>query len=204
MNNVYEGLNAYKTYLAIRNHFNTDYDYFKYNGKLKVSNDSFLKRRDKFFFAKLERNYRNNELVYFFVANFLDNDSSWSGSLVGSESEKKYLEWRKRIESLKYNFKTECEKIQNEIEYKDITFDEFFRVLGANHPRLLGWQLGGHISLETFTIMDGILNFTKQWNSHLKDDIMYCTVRNKSNKYKPFLQVDLQAYKKIMKSVFTS
>src|SRR6056300_578565 len=90
MNNVYEGLNAYKTYLAIRNHFNTDYDYFKYNGKLKVSNDSFLKRRDKFFFAKLERNYRNNELVYFFVANFLDNDSSWSGSLVGSESEKKY------------------------------------------------------------------------------------------------------------------
>jgi hypothetical protein len=113
MNNVYEGLKAYKTYLAIRNHFNTDYDYFKYNGKLKVSNDSFLKRRDKFFFAKLERNYRNNELIYFFVANFLDNDSSWSGSLVGSESEKKYLEWRKRIESLKYNFKTECEKIQN-------------------------------------------------------------------------------------------
>jgi len=204
MNNVYEGLNAYKTYLAIRNHFNTDYDYFKYNGKLKVSNDSFLKRRDKFFFAKLERNYRNNELVYFFVANFLDNDSSWSGSLVGSESEKKYLEWRKRIESLKYTFKTECEKIQNEIEYKDIPFDEFFRVLGANHPRLLGWQLGGHISLETFTIMDGILNFTKQWNSHLKDDIMYYTVRDKSNKYKPFLQVDLQAYRKIMKSVFTS
>ena len=204
MNNVYEGLNAYKTYLAIRNHFNTDYDYFKYNGKLKVSNDSFLKRRDKFFFAKLERNYRNNELVYFFVANFLDNDSSWSGSLVGSESEKKYLEWRKRIESLKYNFKTECEKIQNEIDYKDLDFDEFFRVLDSNHPRLLGWQLGGHISLETFTIMDGILKFTKQWNSHLKDDIMYCTVRDKSNKYKPFLQVDLQAYKKIMKSVFTS
>ena len=64
--------------------------------------------------------------------------------------------------------------------------------------------MGKHISLETFTIMDGILNFTKQWNSHLKDDIMYCTVRDKSNKYKPFLQVDLQAYKKIMKSVFTS
>lgn len=204
MNNIYEGLNAYKTYLAIRNHFNTDYDYFKYKGKLKVSNDSFLKRRDKFFFAKLERNYRNNELVYFFVANFLDNDSSWSGSLVGSESEKKYLEWRKRIESLKYTFKTECEKIQNEIDYKDINFDEFFRVLDSNHPRLLNWQLGSHISLETFTIMDGILNFTKQWNSHLKDDIMYYTVRDKSNKYKPFLQVDLQAYRKIMKNVFTS
>lgn len=204
MNNVYEGLKAYKTYLAIRNHFNTSYDYFKYNGKIKVSNDSFLKRRDKFFFAKLERNYRGNELVYFFVSNFLDNDSSWSGSLVGSESEKKYLEWRKRIESLKYNFKVECEKLQNEIDYEDKSFDEYFKVVDANHPDILRKYMGKHISLETFTIMDGILNFTKQWNSHLKDDIMYCTVRDKSNKYKPFLQVDLQAYKKIMISVFTS
>lgn len=204
MNNIYEGLTAYKTYLAIRNHFNTDYDYFKYNGKLKVSNDSFLKRRDKFFFAKLERNYRGSELEYFFVANFIDNDNNWSGSLVGSESEMKYKKWKKRIESLKYNFKTECEKIQNEIDYKDITFDEFFRVLDSNHPRLLGWQLGGHISLETFAIIDKVINFTKQWNFALKDDIMYYTVRDKSNKYKPFLQVDLQAYKKIMKSVFTS
>ena len=204
MNNVYEGLNAYKTYLAIRNHFNSDYDYFKYNGKLKVSNDSFLKRRDKFFFAKLERNYRGNELVYFFVANFLDNDSSWSGSLVGSESEKKYIEWRKRIESLKYTFKIECEKIQNEMELKELSFDEFFKAGDTNHPYLLRLYLGNHVSLETFSIIDGILNFTKQWNNYLKDDIMYCTVRDKSNKYKSFLQVDLQAYKKIMKSVFTS
>ena len=204
MNNVYEGLKAYKTYLAIRNHFNTSYDYFKYNGKIKVSNDSFLKRRDKFFFAKLERNYRGNELVYFFVSNFLDNDSSWSGSLVGSESEKKYLEWRKRIESLKYNFKVECEKLQNEIDYEDKSFDEYFKVVDANHPDILRKYMGKHISLETFTIMDGILNFTKQWNSHLKDDIMYYTVRDKSNKYKPFLQVDLQAYREIMKKVFTS
>jgi len=202
--NVYEGLDAYKTYLAIRNHFTSNYDYFKYNGKLKVSGDSFLKRRDKFFFAKLERNYKGQELVYFFVANFLNDNHSWSGSLVGAESEKNYIEWRKRIESLKYNFKTECESIYNEIESKDISFDEYFKVVKSVHPPLLRKYLGKHLSLETFTIMDGILNFTKQWNSTLKDDIMYCTVRDKSNKYKPFLQVDLQAYKKVMKSVFTS
>jgi hypothetical protein len=203
MNNVYEGLNAYKTYLAIRNHFNSSYDYFKYNGKVKVSNDSFLKRRDKFFFAKIERKYRGQELVYFFVANFLSDDQSWSGSLVGSESEKNYVEWRKRIESLKYNFRLECESIYNEIESQDISFDDYFKVVDANHPRLLRKYLGKHLSLETFTIMDGILNFTKQWNSELKDDIMYCTVREKSNKYNPFLQVDLQAYKKVMRSVFS-
>ena len=45
MNNVYEGLNAYKTYLAIRNHFNTDYDYFKYKEKRKEKKKK--KRKNK-------------------------------------------------------------------------------------------------------------------------------------------------------------
>lgn len=210
--NVYEGLNAYKSYLAIRNHFNNaSYDYFKYKGKIRVSNDSYLKRRDRFFFAKIERKYHGSdnggashtELVYFFVANFLDDDNNWAGSLIGNECEKKYLEWRKRIESLKYNFKIECEKIYNEIERQGTSFNEFFGAIESNHPGLLRFYLGKHISIETFTIMDKILNFTKQWNSTLKDDIIFNIVREKSSKYGPFLQVDLQAYKKIMGSVFT-
>lgn len=204
MNNVYEGLTAYKNYLAIKNHFNTNYDYFKYNGKLKVSNDSFLKRRDKFFFAKLERLYKGNELTYFFVANFVDSDNSWSGSLVGSESEMKFINWKKRIQSLKYNFKTECEKIKNEMEKENIKFNELFMVLEGNHPYLLRWYLGKHISLETFTIMDGVLNFTKQWTLDLKDDIIYYSARDLSLNYKPFLQVDTGTYRKIMKDVFYS
>ena len=77
----YEGIEAYKTYLAIKNHFKTSYDYFKYNGRVKVTNESFLKRRDKYFFAKLERRYKKNELVYFFVANFMKDEGMWSGSL---------------------------------------------------------------------------------------------------------------------------
>ena len=204
ISNVYEGINAYKTYLAIRNHFNTDYDYFKYNGKIKVSDDSFLKRRDKFWFAKLERRYSSSELVYFFVANFLDDNSSWSGSLVGSESEKKYLEWRKHIESLKYNFKNECKKIKDEMEKKDKLFDEMFLVVEGNHPDLLRWYLGKHISLETFTIFNGILNFIKQWTLDLKEDIIYNSVRDLTLNYKPFLQVEYKTYRNIMKDVFYS
>jgi len=106
--NGYEGIEAYKTYLAIKNHFKTSYDYFKYNGRVKVTNESFLKRRDKYFFAKLERRYKKNELVYFFVANFMKDEGMWSGSLVGNESESVYKEWLKYAESLKYNFRLDC------------------------------------------------------------------------------------------------
>lgn len=201
--NIYEGVEAYKTYLAIRNHFKTDYDYFKYNGKLKITQDSFLKRRDKFFFAKLQRKYKKKELVYFFVANFINDENMWSGSLVGAESEKVYLEWLKYAESMKYNFKIECEKLQNELEMKEQTFDSLFAINTNSHPILLSKLLGGHISIETFSIMDIVLNFTARWNKVI-DDFSYDNVKQKVAKYKPFLPVDKDVYKEIMRKVFTS
>jgi len=201
--NIYEGIEAYKTYLAIRNHFKTDYDYFKYNGKLKITQESFLKRRDKFFFAKLERKYKKKELVYFFAANFIKDENMWSGSLVGAESEKVYLEWLKYAESMKYNFKLECEKLQNELEIKDHKFDDLFTINNNSHPILLSKLLGGHISIETFSIMDIVLNFTARWNKVI-DDFSYDNVKLKVAKYKPFLPVDKDVYKEIMRKVFTS
>ena len=45
--NISEGINAYKTYLAIKQHFTSNYDYKKYNGKVKATEESFLKRRDR-------------------------------------------------------------------------------------------------------------------------------------------------------------
>lgn len=201
--NIYEGIDAYKTYLAIRNHFKSDYDFFKYNGKMKVSNESFLKRRDKFFFAKLERRYKKNELVYFFTANFINDDNMWSGTLVGSESEKVYNEWLKYAESMKYNFRLDCEKLQNELEMKDLKFDDLFKLNKYGHPILLNKLLGGHISIETFSIMDIVLSFTTRWDKAI-DDFSYDSIKHKVVKYKPFLPIDKDVYKEIMRKVFAS
>ena len=91
---IYEGFAAYQTYVAIRNHFKQDsYDFFKYNGKTRVGQDSFLKRNDKYFFAKLQRKLSTSELVGFFVANFIAVDSNWSGSLVTEISISIYKLW---------------------------------------------------------------------------------------------------------------
>lgn len=201
--NVYEGIDAYKIYLAIRNHFKTDYDYFKYKGKMKISDDSFLKRRDKFFFAKLERKYKKSELVYFFVANFIKDENMWSGSLVGTESEKVYHEWLKYVESLKYNFGIECEKLHDELEEKDLDFNDLFKISTNTHPLLLTKVLGGHISIETFSIIDILLSFTDRWNKSI-DDFTYVNIKQKSVKYKPFLSIDKDVYKSIMRKVFAS
>ena len=66
------GYEVYKTYLALRMHFtNEKYDYQKYRGKVTASEKSFEERRDRYFFKKLATKYSDNELMDYFVANFL-------------------------------------------------------------------------------------------------------------------------------------
>ena len=47
---------AYQKYIALKLHFTSDYDYFKYNGKTNVTLNSFNERKDKFHFKKLVKN----------------------------------------------------------------------------------------------------------------------------------------------------
>ena len=44
---MYGGFDVYKTYLAIKLHFQSDsYDYYKYGGKVNAKLDTFTKRKD--------------------------------------------------------------------------------------------------------------------------------------------------------------
>ena len=46
---------AYKIYIALKSHFNGDYDFVKYNGKTNVKVDSFLKKGDRPFFGRVTK-----------------------------------------------------------------------------------------------------------------------------------------------------
>ena len=90
-----EGYDTYCLYLAINNHFHTEsYDYFKYNGKVSAKLESFMKRKDKYHFAKLARKY-NGELKDFLVAN-LSKKKYYVAELLDQECEKNYLEFKNR------------------------------------------------------------------------------------------------------------
>ena len=101
-----EGYDAYTLYLGIKLHFySKDYDFVKYNGKVKSDINSFLKRKDKYHFGKLYRTYKN-ELQDFYIANLSLKDK-WAGDLLDNECEKVYKEWKKRNQKLSYMFSTE-------------------------------------------------------------------------------------------------
>ncbi len=52
-----DAFSAYKIYMGLKAHFNSDYDFKKYSGKTTASKSSYLKRKDKFFFGKVSRRY---------------------------------------------------------------------------------------------------------------------------------------------------
>jgi len=200
MYDVNEGFDAYKTYLALKQHFTSSYDYFKYNGKVRANIESFLKRKDKFFFRKLQKKYDKNELVEFFVSNFIVSGDNWIGSLVSQESEQNYALWRKNKESISYNYRNELSLLYDYCLSNDISCNQLVLVEDGNHPILLRLLLQNKISLETIIVLDDILRFTRYWNVKL-DDIIWDEKKKLIYKYRSFMKYDLDKCKQITKEI---
>ena len=198
----YPGYNAYKTYLALKNHFTTDdYDFFKYHGKMKVKEESFLKRRDKFFFEKIERRYKK-ELVPFFVSNLIKEDNSWSGSLATDRAEQTFNEWKKKTQSLRYVFKEDMGKVLTLMDHNNLQFDELFDCGDGQHPPIFKLLISEEINIESFIILDRILSFTKRINKKLLDDYIWIEYYKKVMKYSRFIDINKDEYRMVLRNIF--
>ena len=188
---------AYRCYLALKNHFTKDhYDYIKYRGKTRASNQAFYKRKDRFWFEKFARQKNDKEIEEFFVSNFIystDPATVWIGEMI-KEGEGRYTEWKKKVQSLTYVFKEETENV-----FENKKVDDMFDC-SKGHPPILKSYLGGDISLESMVIYDRILGYGKDFDKRLKDPV-WETVSRKIKKYSPFLNIDVSRYKKILKEV---
>jgi hypothetical protein len=188
---------AYREYLALKNHFTKDnYDYFKYNKKTRATVQSFYKRKDRFWFEKVSRKKSDQEVVDFFVANFVsckDPETLWIGEIM-KEGEERYQNWQKKVQSLSYIFKEETQQL-----FEENKFEEVFNC-SKGHPLLLKKFLSGKISLETMVICDRIFLFGKNFDKKIQDPV-WETVSRRIKKYSPFLHIDVFKYRKILKEV---
>ncbi len=189
--------NAYREYLALKNHFVKDtYDYFKYNKKVRATIQSFYKRKDRMWFEKVSRQKSDQEITDFFVANFVscpDPETLWIGEMI-KEGEGRYKNWQKKIQSLSYLFKEESESLFEENKFQDV-----FKC-SKGHPVLLKKFLSGKISLETMVIYDKIFLFGNKFDKKLKDPV-WETVSRRIKKYNPFLNIDVLNFRKILKQI---
>ena len=103
---------VYRTYVAIKTHFTTDrYDYFRYGNNLnRVTQESFNKRNDIYFFVRLGTLYNEKDVVEFFVSNFIVNSNFY----IKNMDAENLTEWKRRQQSISYLFKTDLENLTNE------------------------------------------------------------------------------------------
>ena len=116
----------------------------------------------------------------------------WIGEMI-KEGEGRYIDWKKKIQSLSYTFK---EEVNTLFDSKKV--DEVFDC-SKGHPPILRSYLGGETSLETLVICDRILEFRKDWDKKLNDPV-WETVSLKMKKYSPFLNINVPNYKKILQA----
>ena len=185
---------CYQEYLALKNHFSKPtYDYFRYNGKMKVNVSSFEKRKDKLFFQKLAK---HPDVHNFLIANLSENEKSWIRELAYSEeAEKTYKSWLKRQQSLSYVFKQELGNL-------DTRFNENLICRDNEHPFLLKLYLGKQVSLDTLCLLLDISGAKKHWDSKMQYDLIWDTIRIKVEKYFPFITCDKDKIKNIILDYF--
>ena len=188
---------TYQSYLSMKSHFtNRRYDFFRYGGKSRATMASFNKRKDKYWFEKTSRKYSDGEIVDFLLANFVTTDNPknlWIGEIINS-GERTYADWIRRQQSISYIFKEESSKL-----LEGNKLEELFQI-GKGHPIILKKFLGSDISLETFVIFDIIFAFTEKFDEKLLDPV-WETVSLKIRKYKPFLNINVFNFKKILREI---
>ena len=189
---------CYKSYLGLKNHFTKEkYDYHRYGGKSRASLESFYKRKDRYFFEKLSRQKDDTEVTEFFVSNFVtcdDPQSLWIGEIVRN-GEQNYTDWKRRLQSLTYTFKSEIENV-----FTNRDFDGMFKIEGKRHPPVVKEHLAKNLSLESMVILNKIIGFKKDFDIIL-DDPVWKFLSMRIDKYNSFIHIDVFKFKSILKEV---
>jgi hypothetical protein len=189
---------SYKLYNALKLHFESDaYDAVKYNFHTTVNHNSFFKRKDKYYFAKLAKRYPK-DLKEFYVSQFI-NDVKYVGDMMDLPAKTYYVKYKKVHESIHRVFEKDINTLSNNKE-----FDSLLVVNNINTPpEIIRRWMEEDITLETVVILDHLTNFMEKEGSKITETLFWPDTSRKINKYSPFVNFNKDKCKNIIKKRFT-
>ena len=197
------GLDCYRTYLAMKQHFtNPKFDFFQYDGKVKASEKKYQERTDFYFFETMARKLTDQEVKEYLLASFISSSEPskvWIGDIKRSGKDC-WLAWQKQRQSEQYLVNQDLDRLVQCMEEKGHTFNNLFETMGG-HPPLLKLFIQRSISLDTIIILDMVLGFMKQWDKVFHDPL-WEGLSFKVKKYKPFISISKPKYIKLIKEKF--
>ena len=187
---------SYKLYNALKLHFETNYDAVKYNFKSNVTPQSFFKRKDKYFFAKLAMKY-NGQLKDFYISQFI-NTEKYIGDMMDKPAEENYARYKRIKESIHRVFSVDI-NILNEQEKQ---FDSLFKSENGQVPLVVKLWMQEEISLETIVILNSMFGFIDRESQNISDTIMWPDIKRIIEKYTPFVYYNRNKCMKLLTNVF--
>ena len=200
---IVHGHQVCQTYLAFKQHFsNEKFDFFKYDGKVKVKEETYQQRSDFWFFETLARKLTDQEIKEYMLASFVSSENPakvWIGDIKRSGHDN-WLVWQKLQSGLTYTFQQDLARLVSLMEEKHYSFNDLFKTVGG-HPPSLKLYYKRQICLETLIILDMVLGFMVHWDRGMKDPL-WEQLSFKIRKYKPFLSINTMKYRGLVKETF--
>jgi hypothetical protein len=186
------GIAAYQEYMAIKRHFSSTYDYFKYNGKVSVSPDTFYSRKDAYSFQKLSKKKDYKNLI---LSNMVENPKLWIGDLMEESANSIYIAWKKRNDAITSHVQDNLGKLNDDFKTNFVS-DK------GQYPLLIDLYLRREISLETTAILTKLTNSQEYWAKSVVDNVMFPDIMKRLDKYNPFIVYSTEKIKKVIKDRF--
>jgi hypothetical protein len=158
------GYQTYQIYQSLKLHFTSDYDAVKYNFKTAVRQDTFERRRDRYFFEKLSRRFNKEKLIQYFTANLVKDPNVW----IGDMKDNIYDDYVARYDKLTYMV-TQDMKLMTE---KGYSFNQICSTSDNNSTNpLLESLRSDEIHPESVVLVDILVNFLKRLKGELIDPL---------------------------------
>ena len=192
--NHFTGYGSYLLFLALRTHFTSQkYDFFRMNGKLRASKESYLRRNDKWFYEKLAKENNAEELRDHYVANLLE-DKQYILEFTDEEASMVHADYKRRKQSLSYVCANDMDRVFNQDDPR-----VSFATSQDRYPHIVILFLRKSISLETMVILDDFIGYVDKFDKYYEDDVIWPKISLKVKKFRPFLKYDKEKFKHILK-----
>lgn len=179
----WNGYVAYRVYLAVQLHFNSPkYDYFHYKGAVRATEESFMKRNDKYWFAKFAKDKTIEETEDMLVASFLDKGTLWIGDMNADAASTAYVKWQKQFQNFSYIFANDLDTIFEKAK----TFQEPFRPLNKQIPLVIEMSQRKQIQDVSVVALDALTSFMNFIDPLIDDPYIWKRYKSRYDKAKPF------------------
>ncbi|WWQ13117.1 DNA helicase loader [Morganella phage vB_Mm5] len=181
-------LSVCKLYLVMKNHFSGKFDAIHYKWNMKISEHTFEKRKDKYYFQKLAKRYTFRELYLFFMSNFIENPDFWIGDIDnGIETYQTYVGRLKRLDTV---FSDELTNIYQFAKSRNIPLGKIFEYSTKSKTSYIVKLVQSKVvSYEVFLLLDCVLDIINK-HDQIANDLIWSEFSKKIKAYKKIIVLD--------------